>query len=131
MVAEAEMQIGGRIKRLRRQKKVSQADLAQALGISASYLNLIEHNRRKVTVPLLFSLAGQLGVEPGELVDSDEGRLVGDLMEAFGDDLFADSDIAISKSAISRNPTPRRRGRFCGFTIAIGCWAAPGRRRSM
>ena len=92
-MAEAEMQIGGRIKRLRRQKKLSQAELAQALGISASYLNLIEHNRRKVTVPLLFSLAGQLGVEPGDLVDSDEGRLVGDLMEAFGDDLFADSDI--------------------------------------
>jgi DNA-binding XRE family transcriptional regulator len=36
MVAEADMQIGGRIKRLRRQKKVSQADLAQALGISAT-----------------------------------------------------------------------------------------------
>jgi hypothetical protein len=88
-----DMQIGGRIKRLRRQKKLAQADLAQALGISASYLNLIEHNRRKVTVPLLFSIAGQLGVEPGELVDGDEGRLVGDLMEAFGDDLFADSDV--------------------------------------
>lgn len=89
----AEMQIGGRIKRLRRQKKIAQADLAQALGISASYLNLIEHNRRKVTVPLLFSISGYFGVEPGELVDSDEGRLVGDLMEAFGDDLFADSDV--------------------------------------
>lgn len=88
-----DMQIGGRIKRLRRQKKIAQADLAQALGISASYLNLIEHNRRKVTVPLLFSIAGHFGVEPGELVDSDEGRLVGDLMEAFGDDLFADSDV--------------------------------------
>jgi transcriptional regulator with XRE-family HTH domain len=87
------MQIGGRIKRLRRQKKLAQADLAQALGISASYLNLIEHNRRKVTVSLLFSIAGYFGVEPGELVDSDEGRLVGDLMEAFGDDLFADSDV--------------------------------------
>jgi hypothetical protein len=87
------MQIGGRIKRLRRQRKLGQADLAQALGISASYLNLIEHNRRKVTVPLLFSIAGHFGVEPGELVDSDEGRLVGDLMEAFGDDLFADSDV--------------------------------------
>ncbi len=88
-----DMQIGGRIKRLRRQKKIAQADLAQALGISASYLNLIEHNRRKITVPLLFSIAGHFGVEPGELVDSDEGRLVGDLMEAFGDDLFADSDL--------------------------------------
>ncbi|WEJ33373.1 helix-turn-helix transcriptional regulator [Devosia sp. SD17-2] len=86
-------QIGGRIKRLRRVRHLNQADLAAALGISPSYLNLIEHNRRKVTVPLLFSIAGYFGVEPGELVDSDEGRLVGDLMEIFGDDLFADSDL--------------------------------------
>src|SRR5690606_1352533 len=77
----------------RRQRGIAQADLAQALGISASYLNLIEHNRRKVTVPLLFAIAGHFGIEPGELVESDEGRLVGDLMEAFGDDLFADSDV--------------------------------------
>ena len=87
------MQLGGRIRRLRRQRRLAQADLASALGISASYLNLIEHNRRKVTVPLLFSIAGYFGVEPGELVDSDEGRLAGDLMEAFGDDLFADFDL--------------------------------------
>jgi transcriptional regulator with XRE-family HTH domain len=93
MVEAAESQIGGRIKRLRRQRHLNQADLATALGISPSYLNLIEHNRRKVTVPLLFSIAGYFGVEPGELVDSDEGRLVGDLMEAFGDDIFADSDL--------------------------------------
>jgi len=93
MADTADSQIGGRIRRLRRQRRLNQADLAQALGISASYLNLIEHNRRKVTVPLLFSIAGYFGVEPGELVDGDEGRLVGDLMEAFGDDLFADSDL--------------------------------------
>ncbi|ODT72769.1 MAG: XRE family transcriptional regulator [Pelagibacterium sp. SCN 63-23] len=93
MVEPTESQIGGRIKRLRRQRHLNQTDLAQALGISPSYLNLIEHNRRKVTVPLLFSIAGYFGVEPGELVDGDEGRLVGDLMEAFGDDLFADSDL--------------------------------------
>ncbi len=93
MAEQGDAQIGGRIKRLRRQRGLAQADLAQALGISASYLNLIEHNRRKVTVPLLFSIAGHFGVEPGELVDGDEGRLVGDLMEAFGDDMFADSDV--------------------------------------
>lgn len=93
MVETSESQIGGRIKRLRRQRRLNQADLAAALGISASYLNLIEHNRRKVTVPLLFAIAGYFGVEPGDLVDSDEGRLLGDLMEAFGDDLFADNDL--------------------------------------
>ncbi|WP_224704264.1 helix-turn-helix domain-containing protein [Devosia aquimaris] len=93
MNESGDRQIGGRIKRLRRIRKLAQADLAAALGISASYLNLIEHNRRKVTVPLLFSIAGYFGVEPGELVDSDDGRLLGDLMEAFGDDIFADSDV--------------------------------------
>ena len=86
-------QIGGRIKRLRRLRKLAQGELASALGISASYLNLIEHNRRKVTVPLLFAIAGHFGVEPGELVESDEGQLLGNLMEAFGDDIFADSDV--------------------------------------
>lgn len=88
-----ELQIGGRIGRLRRQRAISQADLAAAIGISGSYLNLIEHNRRKITVPLLLRIAGYFGVEPGELADSDEGRLVGELMEMFGDNVFADSDV--------------------------------------
>lgn len=87
------MQIGGRISRLRRQRRLAQADLASAIGISGSYLNLIEHNRRKITVPLLLKIAGYFGVEAGELADSDEGRLAGDLMEMFGDDVFADADV--------------------------------------
>ncbi|WMT92222.1 short-chain fatty acyl-CoA regulator family protein [Pelagibacterium sp. H642] len=88
-----DLQIGGRIRRLRRQKSVSQAQLAEALEISASYLNLIEHNRRRITVPLLFRVAGYFGVEPGELAESDDARLAGDLMEMFGDDIFADADL--------------------------------------
>lgn len=104
------VQIGGRIKRLRRQKKVSQAALAEALGISPSYLNLIEHNRRRVTVPLLFKAANYFGVEPGELAESEEPRLAGDLMELFGDDVFADcdltnqdiNDLATSNPAVGR-----------------------------
>ena len=75
---QLDLQIGGRIKRLRRQKSVSQAQLAEALEISASYLNLIEHNRRRITVPLLFRVAGYFGVEPGELAESDDARLSGE-----------------------------------------------------
>lgn len=86
-------QVGGKVRRLRRQRRVSQADLAASLGISASYLNLIEHNRRNVTVPLLFSIAGYFGIEAGELAETDDARLTGDLMELFGDDLFAESDV--------------------------------------
>lgn len=90
---DAALQIGGRVKRLRRSKGLSQAQLAEALDISASYLNLIEHNRRRMTVPLLFRIAGHFGVEPGELAESDDGRLVGDLMEVFGDEMFAETPL--------------------------------------
>lgn len=88
-----EIQVGGRIARLRRQRRLSQADLAAALGISGSYLNLIEHNRRRITAELLLRISGYFGVEAGELADSDEGQLVGDLMEMFGDPAFADSEM--------------------------------------
>ncbi|MCO5091378.1 short-chain fatty acyl-CoA regulator family protein [Bosea sp. (in: a-proteobacteria)] len=107
---QSNVQIGGRIKRLRRQRKISQAALAEALGISPSYLNLIEHNRRRMTVPLLFKAASYFGVEPGEFAESEEPRLAGDLMELFGDDLFVDcdltnqdiSDLATSNPAVGR-----------------------------
>ncbi len=92
-MAHAAPQIGGKIRRVRRQRHIAQAELAQSVGISASYLNLIEHNRRNITVPLLFKIAGYFGMEPGELADGDETQVVGDLMEAFGDDLFADIDL--------------------------------------
>ena len=93
MAGKSDPQIGSRIRRLRLQRRLSQTDLAAALGISISYLNLIEHNRRKITVPLLFKLAGYFGVEPADLVDGDEARIVGDLMEMFGEELFAESDL--------------------------------------
>ncbi|PLX35231.1 MAG: XRE family transcriptional regulator [Hyphomicrobiales bacterium] len=99
--------IGGKIRRLRRQRNMNQSDLASALGISASYLNLIEHNRRNVTVPLLLKIAGYFGLEITDLSESDEVRLANDLMECFGDDIFADSDITNMdvRDVASSNPT--------------------------
>ena len=41
--------LGGKIRALRRRQRMTQADLARGLGISPSYLNLIEHNRRAIT----------------------------------------------------------------------------------
>ncbi len=103
-------QIGAKIKRLRRNKNISQADLAQNLGISASYLNLIEHNRRNITVDLLFKIAGFFSIDMADLAQSDDSQLFGDLMEVFGDDIFIDSDLtnqdirdlAVNNPAIGR-----------------------------
>lgn len=104
------LQVGGRISRMRRQRGISQADLAMALGISGSYLNLLEHNRRKITVSLLLKISGYFGIEPGDLADSDEVHLAGDLMEMFGDDVFADSDVTNLevRDLAHSNPTAAR-----------------------
>ena len=45
--------IGSKIRRERRSKGYSQSELSKNLQISASYLNLIESGKRKITVPLL------------------------------------------------------------------------------
>jgi predicted transcriptional regulator/transcriptional regulator with XRE-family HTH domain len=69
---------------------MSQAQAAAALDISPSYLNLIEHNRRRITVELLLKFAELFGVAAGDLAETDVSRLAGDLMELFGNDMFAD-----------------------------------------
>ncbi len=59
-----------------------QADLAREIGISASYLNLIEHNRRRIGGKLLLNIARALGVEPASLSEGAEAALIATLREA-------------------------------------------------
>ena len=62
--------LAGKLIRERRQALgLRQADLAGQAGISASYLNLIEHNRRKARAEVLERLALVLGVEPAVLAE--------------------------------------------------------------
>ena len=51
------LRLGKRIRALRRREPITQAALAKKLGISASYLNLIEHDKRPMSAPLLIKLA--------------------------------------------------------------------------
>jgi transcriptional regulator with XRE-family HTH domain len=59
-----------------------QGEVAQAAGISASYLNLIEHNRRAVAGDVLERLANALGLDPAALSGVAQGALVDDLRSA-------------------------------------------------
>jgi transcriptional regulator with XRE-family HTH domain len=49
--------LGRSIRRLRQERSLTQAVLASKLGISPSYLNLIEHDERPVTASLLIKLS--------------------------------------------------------------------------
>ncbi len=73
---------GGRIRERRLDLGIKQADLARQCGISAAYLNLIEHNRRRIGGKLLIDLAQALGVEPVALSKGADAELLQALQEA-------------------------------------------------
>ncbi|MFG6605348.1 helix-turn-helix domain-containing protein [Sulfitobacter sp. 1A10445] len=76
---------GSRIRERRVMAGLKQAELAQQSGISASYLNLIEHNRRRIGGKLLLNIAHALGVEPQALTEGAEAALIATLREAAED----------------------------------------------
>lgn len=76
---------GSRIRERRSIAGLRQADLARQVGISASYLNLIEHNRRRIGGKLLLDIAQELGVEPSMLTQGAEAALIATLREAAAD----------------------------------------------
>lgn len=52
--------LGSNIKKERKQKKISQEDLAFDIGISRNYLSLIETGKREVTLTFLVGIANKL-----------------------------------------------------------------------
>ena len=58
------LMIGTRIRERRVLNGMRQTELARQAGISPSYLNLIEHNRRRIGGKTLLKLAEALEVEP-------------------------------------------------------------------
>jgi len=85
---------GMKIRNLRTRHGMSQSQAARELGISPSYLNLIEHDQRPLTVPLLFKLARIFDVEVHALSDEEDARTVADLQEVFADEMFEGLEIS-------------------------------------
>ena len=77
--------LGKKIRRLRQERGLTQQQMAEQLGISPSYLNLIEHNERPVTVALLLKLGQTFEIDFQDLSEEDERRLAIGLREVFAD----------------------------------------------
>jgi len=80
--------LGAKVRALRRREQLTQVQLAQRLGISPSYLNLIESNRRPLPAALLIKLAQVFHADLHTFASDDDARLISDLLEAFSDPLF-------------------------------------------
>ncbi len=105
----ADSKFGPKIRALRRRHGLRQVDLAQRLGISASYLNLIEHDQRTLTAPLLLKLAELYPLDLKSFAPEGHARLIADLHEVFGDTLFEAQDVTTTdlRETASNEPVSR------------------------
>lgn len=95
---------GTRIRERRLDRGLRQADLARDAGISASYLNLIEHDRRRIGGKLLQDIARLLGVEPQTLSEGTEAAVLDGLRAAAGRVQMPAADQARVEEFASRFP---------------------------
>ena len=95
-MANKAMRIGGRLRRLRQERRLTQAEMARELGISASYLTLLESNQRPVTVRVLLRLVEKFHVDLKDLTADTDQRLSLELTEAFSDPIFETAAVKAS-----------------------------------
>ncbi|GAK44912.1 conserved protein [Tepidicaulis marinus] len=93
MAADRKVFAGPRVRRMRRDRNLTQAKMAEALGISASYLNLIERNQRPISAQILLKLADVFDMDVKTLAGDEEARALTTLKEIFSDAVFKDAGI--------------------------------------
>ena len=98
--------IGSKIRKERRLKGFSQSELSKKLGISPSYLNLLESGRRTITVPLLIKVGNELSLSLKDLTVESNKRILSDVMDVLSNEIFDDLDITNLETTefISNNP---------------------------
>ena len=90
---EISSNLGAIVRRLRRGQNLTQRDLANKLDISVAYINLIENNRRSITVPILLKVAKLFNIELSELTNDYNKQLNSDLMDIFSDNIFEEHEL--------------------------------------
>lgn len=80
--------LGAKVRALRRREGLTQRALAAQLGISASYLNLIEHDKRPLTTGLLIALAQRFALDLAAFSADHADQLRKDLLEVFAEPEF-------------------------------------------
>lgn len=96
--------VGTRIRERRRAKKISQSGLAKQVGISASYLNLIEHNRRGIAGKTLLALAKALDINPRYLNEGADQGLIDSINKAAAKNKGMNSEELRTEEFIGRFP---------------------------
>lgn len=109
---------GYRIRERRRQLGLTQAGVAKQVGISPSYLNLIEANKRAIAGSILRRITELLDLDPETLTGRAEQRMVDDLEELAAEPMLRDL-------GLDQTSTGELIGRHPGWVNALlTCWRA-------
>jgi beta-N-acetylhexosaminidase len=88
------------------ERGLTQQALAARLGISASYLNLIEHDQRSVTASLLIKLGEHLAVDLATLSGNREKQAEAGLREVLSDPLLGLEEVPEQEVAVLAASAP-------------------------
>ncbi|TIW63824.1 MAG: helix-turn-helix domain-containing protein, partial [Mesorhizobium sp.] len=86
--------LGPRLRRLRKDLGLTQASMATDIGISPSYIALMERNQRPVTAEVLIRLAKAYTIDLSTLTDDKGSSLTGRLKATMKDPIFADIEVS-------------------------------------
>ena len=92
-MSQLDIKIGPKIKAFRRQLGLQANKLSEELGISPSYLNLIESGKRKIDGDLLLKVCDKLKIQLSDLTSKTDLNLENTISEILDDKLFEDLDI--------------------------------------
>ncbi|TCM85852.1 helix-turn-helix domain-containing protein [Rhodovulum steppense] len=80
--------IGPHLRRLRLERGETQAQMGKALGISTSYVNLLEKNERSVSAAVMLRLFETYGVDWRDIAEDEDTTVLADLRATVQDPLF-------------------------------------------
>jgi hypothetical protein len=104
--------VGPTLRRLRRDRGLTQSDMATDLEVSPSYIALLERNHRPLTAELLLRLAQTYDLDVASLASNDSAEELARLQAVLKDPIFADLDVpALETADVATN--------FPGVTEAI------------
>lgn len=93
MAKDRPVYMGPRLRRLRRELGLTQADMAADLDISASYVALLERNQRPLTADMLLRLARTYKLDMAQVAGDGGAEQTARLQAVLKDPMFADIDL--------------------------------------
>ena len=92
-MARKAIYMGPRLKAMRRDLGLTQANMAEGLEISASYIALMERNQRPLTAEMLLKLATTYQIDIANLASNDGAEIAARVQSVLKDPIFEDIDL--------------------------------------